>query len=106
MEAIDTVRLSFDPSGLFALNIILALVMFGVALDLKLGDFKRVLAEPRAGIVGLSTQLFLLPAATFLLTLVTNLPPSVELGMILVSACPGGNVSKFRVWMARGNTAL
>lgn len=106
MEAIDAVHLSFNPSSLVALNVILALVMFGVALELKVEDFKRVLVEPRAGIVGLTTQLFLLPAATFLLTLVLDLPPSVELGMLLVAACPGGNVSNFMTSLAGGNTSL
>lgn len=106
MEAIDAVRLSFDPSSLIALNVILALIMFGVALELKLSDFRRVFREPRAGVVGLTTQLVLLPAVTFLVTLVTDLPPSVELGMMLVAACPGGNVSNFMTAYARGNTSL
>lgn len=106
MEAIDTVRLSFDPSSLIALNVILALIMFGVALELKVSDFRRVFTEPRAGIVGLTTQLVLLPFVTFLVTLVTNLPASVELGMLLVAACPGGNVSNFMTAYARGNASL
>ena len=106
MEAIDTVSLSFDPAGLVALNIILALIMFGVALDLSPSDFRRVVAQPRAGIVGLTTQLLLLPAVTFVLTMLIDLPPSVELGMMLVAACPGGNVSNFMTSFARGNTSL
>lgn len=106
MEAIDTVHLSFDPSSLVALNVILALIMFGVALELKVSDFARVLKDPRAGIVGLTTQLLLLPAVTFLLTLLIDLPPSIELGMLLVAACPGGNVSNFMSSFARGNTSL
>lgn len=106
MGAIDTVHLSFDPSGLVALNVILALIMFGVALELKVSDFKRLLLQPRAGIVGLATQLALLPAVTFVITLLVDLPPSVELGMLLVAACPGGNVSNFMSAYARGNISL
>ena len=106
MEAIDSVRLSFEPGSLIALNVILALIMFGVALELRASDFVRVLAEPRAALVGLFTQLIGLPALTFAVTLLLDLPASVELGMLLVAACPGGNVSNFMTSFARGNASL
>ncbi len=103
---LDTIRLSFSPASLRLLNAVLALVMFGVALDLKLSDFRRVLAAPRSPAVGLLAQFVALPALTFLLTLVLRPQPSLALGMILVAACPGGNVSNFISHLARGNTAL
>lgn len=106
MEGIDAVQLQFDPSGLVALNVILALIMFGVALDLTVDDFRGVLTQPRAALVGLSAQLLLLPALTFGLTLLLSLPASVELGMILVAACPGGNVSNFLSSFSLGNASL
>lgn len=106
MEAIDTVRLNFSPTSLMLMNVIIGLIMFGVALELSTEDFKRVLREPRAAITGLTAQLVLLPAATFLVTLLTDLPPSVELGMMLVAACPGGNVSNFISSLAKANAPL
>jgi BASS family bile acid:Na+ symporter len=104
--ALDAIRLELEPGNLLVLNLILALLMFGVALDLRLADFRAVLRSPRGPLVGIATQLLLLPAATFALIQFIDPIPSVKLGMMLVAACPGGNVSNFLVWLAQGNTAL
>jgi BASS family bile acid:Na+ symporter len=104
--ALDAIQLDFEPGRLLALNIILAILMFCVALDLRLEDFREVLRAPRGPLAGIAAQLLLLPPATFLLVQIIDPIPSVKLGMMMVAACPGGNVSNFLVWMARGNTAL
>ncbi len=106
MQGIDLVRLNFNPQSLWALNAIIGLVMFGVALDLKAADFKAVLLMPKPVLIGLASQFLLLPAFTFLLVLAIRPTPSVALGMMLVAACPGGNLSNFLTHYARGNTAL
>lgn len=80
--------------------------MFGIALDLKPADFLRLLKEPKASITGLVSQFILLPAVTFLLILLFRPQYSMALGMILVAACPGGNVSNFISHTAKANTAL
>ena len=105
-RALDAIRLNVEPGNLLALNIILALLMFSVALDLKVEDFRAVARAPRGPLAGIATQLLLLPPATFVLVQIIDPLPSVKLGMMLVAACPGGNVSNFLVWLARGNTAL
>lgn len=106
MEALDNVRLAFDPASLRVLNVVLGLVMLGVALDLAPADFARVLRQPRAILVGLFGQLVALPALTFLLIFALQPPPSAALGMLLVAACPGGNVSNLLTHLGRGNTSL
>ncbi len=106
LEVLDHVRLNFSPSGLFFLNIALAFIMFGVALDIKTEHFRDILKNPKSAIVGFISQTFLLPAFTFLLVLLLNPTPTVALGMILVAACPGGNISNFISSMAKGNVAL
>jgi BASS family bile acid:Na+ symporter len=106
MVAIDQVRLNFNPQGLFIINMAIGLMMFGVALDLKLEDFKRVVVAPKAPGIGLAAQFVLLPAFTFLLTLLIKPHPSMALGMILVAACPGGNLSNIITYLARGNCAV
>lgn len=80
--------------------------MFGVALDIKLSDFRRVFRSPRSAVVGLLSQFVLLPALTFLLVIIIQPSPSIALGMILVAACPGGNISNFMTYLSKGNTAL
>lgn len=103
---LDQVALAFSPGSLVALNVVLALVMVGVALDLRPADFAALARAPRAALVGLFGQVVALPALTFALVVLLRPPPSVALGMMLVAACPGGNMSNFITHLARGNTEL
>ena len=103
---VDAMRLAFQPGALVALNAVLGLVMFGVALDLTVEDFRRVARAPLGAGIGLVAQFVLLPAVTWGITMVLDLRPSIALGMILVAACPGGNISNVVTHLARGNTAL
>ena len=104
--AIDQIRLNFNPQGLLIINAAIGLMMLGVALDLKLEDFKRIVVSPKAPGIGLGAQFILLPAFTFLLTLILRPQPSIALGMILVAACPGGNLSNIITYLAKGNCAV
>src|SRR5690606_21817664 len=106
IDFLDNTRLHFDRDSLFLLNIILAIIMFGVALSLKLNHFKYLYYHPRSFFLGIFSQFFLLPFCTLLLVQGLQLPPSVALGMFLVAACPGGNISNFLTHLAGGNTAL
>ena len=62
---IDDIKINFDSSGLWVLNIAIAIIMFGVALGITLDDFKRLLKNPKIVFVGVLSQFFLLPALTF-----------------------------------------
>ena len=106
LEILDNIRLNFNQGGLLILNITLAFVMFGVALELKVKKFKNVFTNPKSAIIGIASQFLLLPILTLGLVLIINPSPSIALGMILVSACPGGNISNFMTSMAKGNTEL
>lgn len=103
---IDDVQLNFDQNNIWVLNLCLAIIMFGVALELKVEDFKRVLYNPKSSLIGLLCQFILLPALTFILIIILQPAPSLALGMILVSCCPGGNISNFMTHLAGGNSAL
>lgn len=106
MNGIDEVVLNFSPGSLMVLNTVLAIVMFSVAIDLKPSDFHRLMHAPKALITGLISQFLVLPALTYCLVLVTQPRPSIALGLILVAACPGGNISNFITHRAGGNAAL
>ena len=88
------------------LSLVLATMVFSVALELRLDDFRRVADAPRAVVAGLLPQFLLLPVGTWLATLWLDLPPATEAAMILVAACPGGALSNVVTHMGRGNTAL
>ncbi|MGM8934619.1 bile acid:sodium symporter family protein [Pseudomonas neustonica] len=98
--------IQFDPASLILLNIIMAAMMFGVSLTLKLEDFKRIIKAPVAPLAGLFAQFLLLPLATCLLTWVLNIDPELALGMILVACCPGGSFSNVMTWLGKGNVAV
>jgi len=103
---IDQVRLNFNPTGIMILNAAIGLMMLGVAIELKVEDFKRIVMSPKAPLIGLVAQFVLLPAFTFLLILLIKPHPSIALGMMLVAACPGGNVSNIITYLANGNCAV
>ncbi|AEV31358.1 putative Na+-dependent transporter [Owenweeksia hongkongensis DSM 17368] len=104
--SIDNAQLNFNNDNLWVLNIILAVVMFGVALGLKISDFQNVLKAPKPVILGLISQFILLPVLTFALIYIMKPHASIALGMIMIAACPGGNISNFMTQIAGGNSAL
>lgn len=106
MTPVDTIALNFSPATLTMLNIVLGVVMFGIALDMRVDDFRRIAALPRSAAVGLVCQFLLLPAFTYGLVRLIQPAPSIALGMVLVAACPGGNISNFLAYLAKGNAAL
>ena len=106
LNDIDHVRLNFNPQSLVALNFVLAFVMLGVALDLKIADFKEALKTPKALLIGMLSHHVIFPAGTFLLILLFKPMPSIALGMLLVSSCPAGHISNFFTYRSGGNAAL
>ena len=94
--------------GSTLLNIVLALVMFGVALGIKPSTFVDIIKNPKSIITGIICQLILLPALTLCLIMAFGhwISPMIALGMILVASCPGGNISNFITSLSRGNTEL
>ncbi|MBN8867811.1 MAG: bile acid:sodium symporter family protein [Solirubrobacterales bacterium] len=105
-EDIDSVTLNTSDGMLFLLSAVIAVIMFGIALEMKVDDFRAVAKMPKAMAVGVAAQFICLPAITYLLTLALGFRPSIALGMILVACCPPGNISNILVYRARGNVAL
>ncbi len=103
---LDNVHINFDSGSLWVLNVVLAFVMFGVALEISIKDFKELWSNPKPILIGVLSQFVLLPVATFILILILKPYPSIALGMIMVAACPGGNISNFITHLAGGNSAL
>ena len=105
-QIVDSVHINFDTQSLWVLNTALALVMFGIALEISFDDFKKLGRQPKLVLTGVFSQFFLLPAVTFGLVWVLEPMASIALGMFMVAACPGGNISNFITHLARGNSAL
>jgi BASS family bile acid:Na+ symporter len=106
MDPLGEISITFSPAGLRVLNACLAFIMFGVALSLKPAHFRAVLNNPASIATGVFSQLILLPALTFVLVVLLRPAPGLALGMFLVAACPGGNLSNYFSLMGRANAAL
>ena len=108
LESLSTLTINFGQGGMMIVNIILAFVMFGVALGIKTSTFKEVFQKPKSVIIGVLMQWVGLPLVTFLVALALNqwITPMIALGMILVACCPGGNISNFISSLSKGNVEL
>ena len=71
----------------------LAIIMFGLGLGLTIGDFTRVIKNPRDFLVGFLCQVILLPIIAFILINIISLPPEIALGVMVIAAAPGGVTS-------------
>lgn len=108
IASLDSIKVNMNAAGMNVINIVLAFVMFGVALGIRPETFLEVVKKPKSFILGIVCQMVALPAATFLLALALKdwISPMIALGMLLVASCPGGNISNFITSLSRGNTEL
>ena len=108
--AIDSIDVTLNAGGMNTINVVLAFVMYGVALGIKPHTFVDVFKNPRSVILGVCCQLLLLPLLTFLLALLMGsagwISWTMALGMILVASCPGGNISNFMSSLSKANIEL
>ncbi|MDH3812778.1 MAG: bile acid:sodium symporter, partial [Gammaproteobacteria bacterium] len=104
--ALDSLRIVLDPIGQAGVALALVLVMFSVALGLRVDDFAFLREKPLLFAGGVISQVVILPLVTFLLILVLRPAASIALGMIVVACCPGGAVSNLLTYLSRGNVAV
>ncbi|MEQ8627120.1 bile acid:sodium symporter family protein [Ekhidna sp.] len=86
--------------------IAIAIIMWGIGLNLTFKSFKRVFVQPKAILTGLSLQLIMLPAIGFLIASVWDLDPAYKVGIVLIAACPGGTASNLVAHILNGRVAL
>lgn len=106
MNQLDYVKLNFNQESVNMMNLAIAFIMFGVALSIRPGHFRSIFLNPKPVVVGAVSQYVILPALTYLLVLIIRPSTPVALGMILVSSCPGGNVSNLISSISKANITL
>ena len=106
MEQLDQVQLNFNQESVNMMNLAIAFIMFGVALSIRPDHFRALFTHPKPVVIGVISQYILLPALTYLLVLIIRPSTPVAMGMILVAACPGGNVSNLVSSISRSNITL
>ncbi|HIR83077.1 MAG TPA: bile acid:sodium symporter family protein [Candidatus Cryptobacteroides pullicola] len=107
-QIIDSISVSLNAGGMNTINIVLAFVMFGVALGIRPKTFIEVFKNPKSVLLGMLCQIVLLPLLSFLLALAfgQSISWTMAMGMILVASCPGGNISNFMSSLSKANIEL
>ena len=106
MSQLDFVKLNFNQESVNIMNLAIAFIMFGVALSIRPDHFKTVFLHPKLVVIGTIAQYIVLPAITYLIVLIIRPSTPVALGLILVSSCPGGNVSNLISSISKANITL
>ena len=106
MSQLDFVKLNFNQESVNIMNLAIAFIMFGVALSIRPDHFKTVFLHPKPVVIGAIAQYIVLPAITYLIVLIIRPSTPVALGLILVSSCPGGNVSNLISSISKANITL
>ena len=104
--SLEDVHIDFSDDSVWLMNVCLAIIMFSVALAINTRDFGEIVRNPKAILSGLVSQYLLLPLMTWGMVMLIRPEAGLALGMILIAACPGGNISNFFSLQSRGNIAL
>jgi BASS family bile acid:Na+ symporter len=88
------------------IRIILALIMLGVGMSIEVSNFRAVVQRPKALFLGLVSQMIALPVFAILVAYLSPLSPEFKVGIIILSLCPGGNMSNYISYLTKANTAL
>lgn len=88
------------------LPVSLMFIMFTLGIGLTVENFKNIITQPKALILGLVNQMLLLPLITFFILLIIKLPSEMAVGMMILACCPGGVTSNMLTKLAKGDTAL
>ncbi|MEZ5025677.1 MAG: bile acid:sodium symporter family protein [Chitinophagales bacterium] len=106
METIQNINIEAHSESLLILKLCLIFILFSLAIDIKREDFKVLFTNPKSVIIGSISQIILLPLFTFLLILILKPSASIAMGMMMVAACPCGNMSTYICYLAKGYVPL
>lgn len=90
----------------FIMPFAIAIIMFGIGLELKFKDFYRVFLQPKAVVTGVISQMFIMPIIAFVLIYFWPVAPVYKVGLMLLAACPGGTASNLVTKILGGRVAL
>ncbi len=96
------------PASMYdvAVPLILLVMMIGMGMELGVDDFRRVAVMPRPALVGLVGQMLLLPLVGLAFAHWPDFAPQIAVGVVIITACPGGATSNLFSYLARANVAL
>jgi len=88
------------------LPLALAFIMLTLGLGLTGQDFIRVINQPKDFLIGLLSQIILLPIVAFIIIKIWPISPELAIGVMIIASAPGGVTSNILTSLARGDVAL
>lgn len=90
----------------FCASLQLTLFMLGMGATLSRHEFVHILQRPKSLILGGIGQFAVTPLLAVVVNHAFGLSPGIAVGLILISAMPGGALSKVFTYVGKGNIAL
>jgi BASS family bile acid:Na+ symporter len=85
---------------------LIQLIMFGMGTEMSLKDFAGVVKSPKGVIIGVVSHFMIMPLLGFTLASLTNFPPEIAAGIVLIGCSPSGLASNVMAYLAKANLAL
>lgn len=85
---------------------LIMIIMFGMGTSMSVRDFAGVVKMPRGVLIGVVSHFIIMPLLGFTLASLTNFPPEIAAGIILVGCSPNGTASNVISYLAKANLAL
>lgn len=80
--------------------------MFGMGTSMSIKDFASIFKSPKGVVIGVTAQLGIMPIIGFILAKLSNFPPEIAAGIVLIGCSPSGVASNVMAYLARANLAL
>jgi len=85
---------------------LLQLIMFGMGTSMSFKDFAGVVKMPKGVLIGVVSHFIIMPLIGFTLASISNFPPEIAAGIILVGCSPNGMASNVMSYLGKANLAL
>lgn len=85
---------------------LIQIIMFGMGTSMAISDFVGVAKMPKGVIIGIICQFTIMPGLGFVLASLSNFPPEIAAGIILIGCSPSGLASNVMSYLAKANLAL
>lgn len=85
---------------------LIQIIMFGMGTSMSIKDFAGVFKSPKGVLIGVSAQLMIMPIVGFTLAKLSNFPPEIAAGIVLIGCSPSGVASNVMAYLAKANVAL
>lgn len=95
-----------SPTEQALLAVMIAVIMLGMGASLTWRDFFRAFKRPQTILIGFASQYGVMPLVGFLLAVALQLPPTLAIGLIIISSMPGGSTSNIFTYFSKGDLAL